>query len=326
MKIIVVLDLGGTISKYTPQESAEFYNHRGDSISSFIDGYLFAEKVKIAYEYFCDKISHELSMNEILALGNKVQDIIDKPEVFGLVISMGTNVLEDIAYFISLVIHTKKTIVFTGAHFPQNSLCFDGRKNLYNALILAKTEYTHEIGVVVTFNDTVVSARWATKSMPGIPNDFSFGGMGIIGYVVGEIFHQKMIPLHKQTHKSEFSIRNIDFFPKILILYAHLGLGVDLTSIIDIASFDGIISAGYGKGYQTQVISELLCKASSANIPIVRCARSGQAISNNDENYDNKYGFIFTSDISPQKASILLSVCLSQKLSTPIIQRVFQEY
>jgi L-asparaginase len=186
MKKIVLLELGGTISSYTPQKTSEFYNQHGDSISSLIAGFSFQEKIEIKYDYFCNKISHELTVNDLLSLGNRVQDIVDEPEVFGLVISMGTNILEDVAYFIGLVVNTRKNIVFTGAHFPQNSLGFDGRKNLFNAFIVAKTDCIQSIGVVITFNDTVVSSRWATKSKPGISNDFSCGGIGILGYVIGD--------------------------------------------------------------------------------------------------------------------------------------------
>ncbi|WP_028388744.1 asparaginase domain-containing protein [Legionella fairfieldensis] len=327
MKKIAVLDLGGTISNYTPKSTAEFYSQKGASLYSFINELPLPGKIEVNYESFSNIISHELSPDDLLNLGRKIQNIIDDPNVFGLVVSMGTNALEDVAYFIGLVVKTKKCIVFTGAHFPQNSLAFDGKKNLFNAIVVAQSDYSQDLGVVVTLNDTVTSARWATKNKPGISNDFSNDGIGGIGYVVGDIFHQKMQPLHKCAYSSEFSIHAMQSFPKIGMIYAHFCIAIDhINYIINNNIINGIVSAGYGKGYQTKEISTLLNKAVLNGIPVVRCARSGLSITNVDPSYDNKYGFVVASEFSPHKASILLSVCLAHRLSKQEIQRVFEEY
>lgn len=327
MKNIVILDLGGTISQYTQSSTAEFYNQKGSSIDILINEFSFSKEVSIRYEFFCNTISHEFDTNKLFTLGRKIQDIVDEPQVYGLVVSMGTNALEDIAYFIGLVVKTKKNVVFTGAHFPQNSLSFDGKKNLYNALIVAQSDSTGGLGIVVTFSDTVVTARWATKNKSGITNNFSAEDLGILGYVVGDIFHQKMYPAHRQTFASEFSINSMSFFPKVWVIYAHLNMEIDLIDfIISNRKIDGIISAGYGKGYQTKEITNLLNKAVLNGISVVRCARTGFSITNIDRSYDEKNGFIVASEFSPHKASILLSVCLAHQLSQCEIQRVFVEY
>ncbi|MBA2648725.1 MAG: asparaginase [Legionella sp.] len=327
MKKIVILELGGTISSFSPDCTSEFYNHQGVSNAILINGLFQTSELEIICEFFCNKISHELSLVDLLSLGNKIQDQVDDPDVFGVVISMGTNAMEDVAYFIGLVVNTSKNIVFTGSHFPQNSLMFDGKKNLYNAIVVASTQFSQSLGVVITLNDTVVSARWATKSKPGLPNDFSAGGSGIIGYIVGEVFHLHMIPKYKHTHESEFSIRSIHSLPKIFILYAHLGLEAEiLDCIINQSSIDGIVSAGYGKGYQTKEVSKVLYKATKKGIPVVRCARAGQSMTNIDVDYDCKYNFILAADLIPHKASILLAVCLSKMLTEQEISTVFQKY
>lgn len=327
MKIIVVLDLGGTISSYTSESTAEFYSEKGSPISSLINELAIANQIEVKYEQFCNIISHELSVNNLIDLGNKIQDLVDDPNTDGVVVSMGTNALEDVAYFIGLVVSSRKTIVFTGAHYPQNSLAFDGKKNLFNALIVAHSDNSHDIGVVVTLNDTVISSRWATKNKPGIPNDFSNNEMGGIGYVVGNVFHQKMRPIHRYSYNSEFSIRTMLSFPKVGVIYAHLGMDIGyINHIINDGTIAGIVSAGFGKGYQTKEISKLLNNAVLKGIPVVRCARSGLCLTNIDVSYDNKYGFIVASEFPSHKASILLSVCLAHGLSNQEMQRVFVEY
>ncbi|MGQ3891433.1 asparaginase domain-containing protein [Legionella sp. CNM-4043-24] len=327
MKKIALLDLGGTISSCALQNTSEFYNQPGYSINSFVNDFDFSEEIAITYMYFCNKISHELNATDLLSLGNRIQDIVDTPDIFGVVVSMGTNALEDVAYFIGLVVNTRKNIVFTGSHFPQNSLAFDGKKNLFNALVVAKSDANPGMGVVITFNDTVVSSRWATKSKPGIPNDFSFDGFGILGYVVGGNFHQKMLPLYRHTFNSEFAIRTITALPEVIIFYAHISANCDyINYVIDNEKCDGIVSAGYGKGYQTKEISNLLSKAASRGIKVVRCARTGQSVTNIDGQYDDRYGFIVAPFFSPHKASLLLSVCLSKELTNTDVQNIFKEY
>ncbi len=327
MKKITVLDLGGTITSYIHKSTDEFYTKKGGALCSLLDELPILEKTEIVYECFSDTISHELSSDDLLSLGNKIQQIVEDPNVFGLVVSMGTNALEDVAYFIGLTVKTRKSIVFTGAHFPQNSLAFDGKKNLFNAIVIAKDELSEDLGVVVTFNDAVVSSRWATKSKPGISNDFSNDGVGTIGYVVGGVFHQRMHSTNKCTFNSEFSIRAMKSLPKTAVIYAHFGMDIDyLGSLVNSKSISGIVSAGYGKGYQTKEISTLLNKAVLNGISVVRCARSGLCITNIDASYDNKYGFIVASEFSPHKASVLLSVCLAHGFPAHKIQRAFEVY
>lgn len=328
MKTIAVLDVGGTISKFSSKSINEFYNEKGVPINNFIDEFSFSKNIQINYEFFCNKISHELTTNDLISLAQKIQEIVDDHNIFSLVISIGTNALEDIAYFINLVVNTPKTILFTGAFFPQNHLLYDGKKNLYNALVVAQSENSKTLGVLITFNDTVVSAKWATKNKPGIANNFSNNGIGIIGYIIGDVFHQMMHPILKSSENKSFSIKKMSRYPKIGVLYSHFGMDIDyINYLIYQSKIEGLISAGFGKGYQTKEISILLKEAvEKNNLPVVRCSRSVFFLSNKDSDYDDQYGFIVASQLSPQKASILLSVCLAHNLTKDEIQRAFKEY
>lgn len=327
MKKVAVLDVGGTISSYSSLNTAEFYNQRGDSINSFIEEFGLSNNIQVTYEFFSKKISHELTTDELLNLARKIQEIVNKKEIFSLVISIGTNALEDIAFFVELVVKTEKIIVFTGAHFPQNHLVYDGKKNLFNALIVAQSDNSRDLGVVITFNDTVVSSKWATKCKPGTAQNFASEGIGVIGYVVGDVFHQMMKPIKNEEYTNIFSIENMIRYPKVGILYAHFGIDLDyINYLVYQSKIEGLISAGFGKGYQTKEISLLLKQAIEIKeMPIVRCSRSGFFLSNKDDSYDNKYGFINTSQISPQKASVLLSVCLAHKLPISEIKKAFYD-
>ena len=327
MKKLILFDLGGTITCYTENRVTEFYSEKGTPISALIDKNFFSEELELCYEHVFNKISHEITLDDLITLGNKIQDAVDDPNIFGVVVSVGTNVLEDIAYFIGIVVKTNKNIVFTGAFNPQNSLGFDGEKNLYNAIVINSTFQKASLGVLVTFNDTVITARSAIKISPGISNNYASHGQGIVGHVVGGVFYNTMIPLYKHTYDSEFSIRNIYNLPKILLVYAHLGMDKSYIEFaIQSGKIKGIVSAGFGKGYQNKEISILLSQAASNNIPVVRCSRSGHGYSSTDKQYDNIYGFNVVSNLSPHKSSILLSVCLTQSSESHFIKKIFQEY
>jgi L-asparaginase len=324
MKNIAILDVGGTISCFSSKPTDEFYKIKGNSINSLIEELSLPQNVKINYEFFSNKISHELSAEDLLDLAKKIQELVDNDETFGAVISIGTNALEDIAYFIDLVVRTSKTIVFTGSYFPQNHLVYDGKKNLYNALVIALHDNAQNLGTLITFNDTVVSAKWATKTKPGLAENFSNDGVGVIGYIIGDVFHQMMRPILK-TYDTNFSIKRMSRYPKIGVLYSHLGMDLDyINYLIHESKIEGLISAGFGKGYQTKEISMLLKQAvEKKNFTLVRCSRSGFFLSNKDVSYDDRYGFICASQLSPQKAAILLSVCLAHNLAKQEIQKAF---
>lgn len=327
MKTLAVLDVGGTISSFSTKNTDEFYNKKGDFISSFINEFPPFPNIQIQYQFFSNKISHELSTDDLFDLAKKIQELVDDDEVFGAIISIGTNALEDIAYFIDLVVKTSKTIVFTGSYYPQNHLVYDGKKNLYNALIIAQHDYAQNLGVLITFNNTVVSAKWATKTKPGLTENFSNDGIGIIGYILGDVFHLMLRPI-LNSFSNNFSIKKMSRYPKIGVLYAHFGMDLDyINYLIYDSNIEGLISAGFGKGYQTKEISMLLKQAvEKRNLILVRCSRAGFFLSNKDVSYDDRYGFICASQLSPQKAAILLSVCLAHNLVKQEIQKVFEEY
>ncbi len=162
-RVIYVIELGGTISSIAKQATSEFYNETGDSVSCFFKEFDFESNIQIKHECVQHKISHDLSIEDLIDLGIRIQRFLDNNEIYSVVVTMGTNALEDVAYFIGLVVKTQKSIVFTGSHFPQNSLGFDGVKNLYNAILVASSKSAQGLGafsnweILVPFN--IFSAR-----------------------------------------------------------------------------------------------------------------------------------------------------------------------
>lgn len=324
--IIGIIELGGTINSSSENPAAEFYKKPSASIFSIVEELNIKSNITLFIDSFAQIISHEITSQTLIKLAKRIQTLLNEPKVNGIVVTSGTNALEDIAYFIGLVVRTIKPIVFTGAQFPRGSLAFDGRRNLFNAIQIASSKDAIDLGVLVTFNDYVVTAREATKTTPGLTNHFSTEGAGIVGHIISGKFVLKSKPIYRHTAKSEFSIEKIDNLPSIAIIYAHLLMDEFLINASITSKVSGIISAGYGKGYQNEIISQALKKAVLAGIPVVRCSRSGCGYSGIDKNYDNKYGFIVATNLSPHKASLLLSLILDRTNDPKKMQNAFEEY
>jgi L-asparaginase len=316
--------MGGTISVKTNNSLLEFYGEPDVHIRDFVSE-LKVKNVNLNYKTMAHKISHELSINEIQKLAEEITKIL-RLDTDGVIVSIGTNAIEDIAYYVGLLVDTEKPIVFTGSHYPQRSLCFDGKLNIFNSIILASSDDAIGIGVLLTFNGYVVSAREACKMTPGFLDSFDLLQNGRIGEINGGKFKRRVIPTYRHTYKSEFNSHKTKEQSKTCIIYAHLGLDSYFVESIINTGIKGIISAGFGKGYQNKEITTILHKAVLQNIAVVRCPRISGCYTNIDSEYDNKYGFFTSNGLSPQKSSILLSTALSHKKEKKDLFRIFEEY
>ena len=159
-KCIYVLALGGTIASIAQHPSEEFYSRPSADIDTLISKInLKTKDIRIVSEQLFQKISHELTHEDLFLVARKINDLANNANISGIVVTHGTNCIEETAYFISLVINTQKPIVFTGSFRPYNALGYDGDRNLNNAILIANSHKSLGIGVVLTFNDSIVNAR-----------------------------------------------------------------------------------------------------------------------------------------------------------------------
>jgi L-asparaginase len=324
---IHVLALGGTIACQASTQTEEFYGSPSTNISQLISLLpMDKDKLTLTHEQTLQKISHEMTNDDLLFVAKRINELANQPDVDGIVITHGTNCIEETAYFMNLIIRAKKPVVFTGAFRPANALAFDGTRNLYNAIMIASQKDAFELGIVLTFNDCIVNARDASKFNPSVPSDFSVSGTGIIGSVQGNHLHIHKLVRSKHSYLSEFSIEDIKALPKIYIIYGHLGIDSDFVELAITNNAKGIISAGMGKGYQPEAVTKALIKARQKGIFVVRCSRTGQGIVNREKSIDDQYGFIAGGSLSPQKARLLLAVALNKTENLKDLQRIFNEY
>jgi L-asparaginase len=325
-KPICVLELGGTINCLGDNSTSEFYKPSFENINGIIDTIREEIHVEIEVCPFLNVISHYLTIENLIQIARKIKMLLNSDRYSGLIVTMGTNALEDVAYFISLIIQSSYPIVFTGAQYPKNSLSFDGQKNLYNAIKIIISNEAKGLGVLVTFYDYVLSARDAAKFPAGLPNNFSSQGGGVVGYIVGGTFVLRYKPVYKNNHFQSINVNDLTKLPYVMVVYGYIGMNDKMIHFVIETGVDGIVSAGFGKGYQPPLITNCLKSAVERGIPVIRCSRSGSGYSNRDSGYDETNGFIVSSGLSPHKAAILLSIALHMTKDINELKEIFMDY
>ncbi|EQA3990268.1 type II asparaginase, partial [Campylobacter upsaliensis] len=183
--------------------------------------------------------------------------------VDGVVITHGTDTMEETAYFLNLTIKSDKPVVLVGAMRPSTAISADGPKNLYNAVALAADKNAK--GVMVAMNDKIQSARAVVKTHTLNVDAFSSPDFGDMGYIVdGKVyFYNNVAKAH--TKKTPFDVKNLKELPKVDILYSYSndGSGVAAKALFENGT-KGIVVAGSGAGSiheaQKEVLKELLAK------------------------------------------------------------------
>ena len=245
----------------------------------------------------------------------------------GFVVTHGTDTMEETAYFLNLTLRCKKPVVLVGAMLPSTGLGADGPRNLYNAVLTAADKDTAEQGVVVAMNNIVVGARDIIKSNTVQPDTFIAGNFGKVGVIFNNKVTYESRPLRSYTGKTPFDVSKLDKLPKVGIVYNHAGVeGVQAQALVD-AGYAGIVSAGVGNGNIHKSIFPILEKAAKNGIAVVRSSRVPTGATTKDaEIDDNKYGFVSSGTLNPQKARVLLQLGLTKTNDYKKLQEYFDKY
>ncbi|HEF3794157.1 TPA: type II asparaginase [Campylobacter jejuni] len=265
----------------------------------------------------CDKIW--------LRLAKKIAELFAEG-IDGVVITHGTDTMEETAYFLNLTIKSDKPVVLVGAMRPSTAISADGPKNLYNAVALAANKEAKNKGVMVAINDKILSARGVVKTHSLNVDAFSSPDFGDLGYIVdGKVFFYNNIT-KAHTKNTPFDISNFTSLPKVDILYSYSndGSGVAAKALFEHGT-KGIVVAGSGAGSihknQKDVLKELLKKGLKVVVSS-RVVAGCVAVSDSDE----KLGFISAEDLNPQKARVLLMLALTKTSDPKKIQEYFLKY
>lgn len=262
-----------------------------------------------------------------LKLAKRVNTLLAQNDVDGIVITHGTDTLEETAYFLDLVVKSRKPVVLVGAMRPSTAMSADGPFNIYNGVVLAASPEAAGKGVLVCLNDEINAARDVTKTNTATLDTFRAPELGLLGYMQNNKPHFYRLPARKHTADSEFDIASLETLPKVDIVYGYANVTRTPVDALVAAGAKGIIHAGVGDGSVHNAVKPALIEARKQGVIVVRGSRTGNGIvARNGEANDDELDFVVSDTLSPQKARILLMLALTKTNQTSDIQRMFYTY
>lgn len=325
---IVVLATGGTIAGAAASDVQAGYTSGQVGVDQLLAAVPQAKKLaSMKGEQVANIGSQDMNDEVWLQLARRVNELVAMPDVDGIVITHGTDTIEETAYFLNLVVKSKKPVVMTAAMRPSTALSADGPLNFYNAVAVAANKDAAGRGVLVVINDWIHGASSLTKTSTTAIQTFMSPLRGLVGTVAyGEAEFYRG-PVGKNTVDSEFSLDGVTALPRVDIVMAHENMDGAIIDAAAAAGAKGIVIAGVGNGNMTEAGLKALAAQSKEGVVCVRSTRVATGrVGRNVEVDDDKLGLIASDDLNPQKARVLLRLALLKPRSLPEIQRLFAEY
>jgi L-asparaginase len=325
---VVVLATGGTIAGAAGSDVQAGYTSGKVGVEQLLAAVPQAKKLaSLRGEQISNIGSQDMNDEVWLKLAGRINQLAAMADVAGIVITHGTDTIEETAYFLNLVVKSKKPVVLTAAMRPSTALSADGPLNFYNAVAVAANKEAGGRGVLVVVNDWIHGASSLTKTSTTAVQTFLSPVSGLIGTVAyGEIEWYRG-PKGRHTVDSEFSVDGLKSLPRVDIVMAHENMDGTLINAAAAAGARGVVIAGVGNGNMTKAALDALAALAKKGIVCVRSSRvaTGQ-IGRNVEVEDDKLGLIASLGHNPQKARVLLRLALTKTSDLKQIQRFFDVY
>ena len=326
---VAILATGGTIAG-TAASSTQVTGYKaGDlAIQTLIDAVpAIKDYANVTGEQIVKISSNNMTDEVLLKLAKRCNELLADPKISGIVITHGTDTLEETAYFLNLTVKSKKPVVVVGAMRPATAISADGPMNLLNAVKLAADPNAQDRGVLIALNDQINAAREGTKTNTTNVDTFQAPTLGVLGVVAGGQNYFLRDTAMKHTHETDFDVSKIDKLPRVDIVYSHASDDRVLVDAAVKAGAKGIISAGSGNGSIHKDAEVGLADAVKKGVVVVRSSRVGSGIvtPQGPENY-TKAGFLVSYSLNPQKARLLLQLALTKTSDPKKIQEMFAKY
>jgi L-asparaginase len=268
--------------------------------------------------------AHALTDADLADLVDVVRELLDRDEADGVVVTHGTNTLEETAWLLHLVVPSERPVVLTGGMRPASALSADGPLNVVNATRLAAASGARGLGTLVLLDDTIHGARDVTKSDTMRVSAFRDGAGGPLGWVDGDgrvVLNHR--PVRGATLRGSFAAIDLRDLPRVDIVVTYQGADGALIDAAVAAGARGIVSAATGAGYPTPAEVEALERATEAGVVVCQATRVGggrvppvPAL--------RAHGWIGADDLPSWKARVLLRLALAAGIQDgPSLQALF---
>ncbi|CAN7234130.1 MULTISPECIES: asparaginase [unclassified Variovorax] len=325
---VVILATGGTIAGAGASAvNSATYAAAKVPVDKLIAGLPEISKVaNVRGEQVFQIASESFTNDNLMVLAKRVSALSKQADVDGVVITHGTDTLEETAYFLNLVVRTSKPIIVVGSMRPGTALSADGALNLFDAVNVAASKDAGGKGVLVTMNDEIQSGRDVSKVV-NIKTEAFKSQWGPLGMIVEGKNYWFRAPVKRHTTQSEFNIDEITALPAVDIVYGYGSVPATAIDALGKSGVKALIHAGTGNGSVADRIVPVLQKLRGDGVQIIRTSRvSDGFVIRNAEQPDDKYDWVVAHDLKPQKARILAMVALTKTNDPKQLQRIFWEY
>jgi L-asparaginase len=271
--------------------------------------------------------SQDMTFDIMLTLARRINVLLSQKDVDGIVVTHGTDTMEETAFFLNLVVKSDKPVVMVGSMRPSTAISADGPLNLFNAIGVAIDSNSRGRGVLVVMNDWIHGAHSLTKTSTTAIQTFMSPLRGLVGvssYGKNDFYNT---PQWKHTTASEFDIATVSTLPRVDILYACADMSADLIDASAAHGAKGIIIAGVGNGNMNEASLRAAANAAKKGVVVVRSSRVVTGtVGRNVEVNDDEMNFVASDELNPQKARILLMLALLKPRNLKEIQNLFYSY
>ena len=325
---IVIVATGGTIAGAAKSETEAGYQAGAVAVDVLIDAVPQLKQLANIRGVQVASIGSQDMNDEVwIKLANTVNELLDSRDVDGVVITHGTDTMEETSYFLNLVVDSKKPVVMTGSMRPSTAMSADGPLNIYNAVAVAADPRARDRGVLIAVNDDIHAARDITKTHTTDVETFRSNEPGLVG---GSLFGTQVFfrsPTAPHTDESAFAGKIKGTVPRVDIIYAHASMSADLIDAAVANGAKGLVIAGVGDGNMTAPAIEAVKRAVAKGVAVVRASRVGAGIvRRNVEVSDDELGTIASMELNPPKARVLLKLALMKTSDAKKIQPYFDRY
>src|SRR5690349_5895962 len=271
---IIILATGGTIAGAAATGTQAAYTSGAVTIDSMLTAVPgITDLANIKGEQISNVGSQDMSFEILLKLAQRINELAKSPAVDGIVITHGTDTMEDSAFFLNLTVKTDKPVVMVGSMRPSTAVSADGPLNLYNAVGVAADPKAAGRGVLIVMNDQIQGAHSLTKTSTTAVQTFMSPLRGIVGtanYGKNDFFTN---PEWKHTTQAEFDISGVTTLPRVDVIFASADMSPDLIDCAVANGAKGIVIAGVGNGNMNKAAVTAAANAAKKGVAVVRASR-----------------------------------------------------
>ena len=324
----------------------------GGTISNRVGGRLTAEELvasmpgldryaRAETEQFANIASSALTLEQWLGLARRINTLFaTDPDLAGIVVTSGTDTLEETAYFLNLTVKSDKPVVVVGSMRNPSTVGYEGAANLLEAFRVAAEPASRAKGVLVVLNDEINAARDVTKTDALRLHTFQTRSYGILGVVDSDrvVYYRDVVKKH--TRHAEFDVATIDALPRVDVVMVYQGASGDIIKALADQGARGIVVASAGAGATSGTQGEGIRYAVEKGVFVVTSTRTGSGriaarqrpapsatpSASQAQPPARSELLIAGEDLAPLKARILLMLALAKTRDAADIQRMFTEY